>query len=322
MMLMTNDLLAQQFGEADGEARVSPLPPRPTLHALPDAPARLFVVAVEQVVVAPPADPRTPVRYALRVSSRLHSASWTLTPHRYSDFEALHEAAAKRLDADERSALAAQLPAKHLLLRTRQALTERAAGLRRYCEALLNSPAALCDAEVATFFELDDNLWRQKRAASADERAEAAVRLQTACRHRRSGSRPRLRSRVKQERANVEADTTLRNAKRGVEQTSAAARREGDAGRHVSSKWAYGASPGRSSRAPPPGALEQLDGLPVMPEPVLLQRAKCGSVLFGRPSEPRRAAGDDGDANDGSGALADLPLKRSGVSDVVAGLAL
>ena len=154
MMLMTNDVLAQQF-EASRSKSLLPqedLPPA-EVENLP------FRVTIQDVSCEDRVFEVSPVKYTMRV--QFCELSFSMAPHRYSDFEKLHEAIGQAMTENgEGNHFTATLPEKHLLMPDRAALIKRAAGLSRYCNEVLNNPAALACSAVSTFFELDDNLWR------------------------------------------------------------------------------------------------------------------------------------------------------------------
>ena len=158
MMLMTNDVLAQQF-EAPRSKSLLPqedLPPA-EVEDLP------FRVTIQDVSCEDRVFELSPVKYTMRV--QFCELSFSTAPHRYSDFEKLHEAIRQATTENgEGNHFTATLPEKHLLMPDRAALIKRAAGLSRYCNEVLNNPAALACSAVSTFFELDDNLWRQTSA--------------------------------------------------------------------------------------------------------------------------------------------------------------
>ena len=106
-----------------------------------------LAVAIEDVTCA---DAAVPVLYTFRVSCNTHSASWIMPSRRYNDFEALHKTVRKSC-----ATFHDELPSKFLLVPSRAALVQRAAGLQRYCNELLCNPEALGCTGVATFFHLD-----------------------------------------------------------------------------------------------------------------------------------------------------------------------
>ena len=73
-----------------------------------------FVVSIEDIT-SEAAD--APVQYTMRVRCTLHDASWTMPPHRYSDFEKLHKAVQPVLSGGD-AAPRPELPMKHLLMPT------------------------------------------------------------------------------------------------------------------------------------------------------------------------------------------------------------
>ena len=296
----------------------------------------------------------SPVKYTMRLTSVLSGASWKIPPRRYSDFEVLHKSV-RSYDS-----LQAELPPKYLLVPSRSALVQRAAGLQRYCNALLCTPAALGRAEVADFFDLDKGLWRRTRAATDEERSAALVRLQGACRrHVASGQRAsRATTKAAQVEAEAQADRAIANTPFGSPKRSAppdlatgAAEPASDGAEAVAGMDTELAGASRAKRvrgSPPPAkspARERLveprqqgaarTSVPCSPElapaagPLSAasamwgERERCGTDAAASgeldvaetPSTADALFGIDGPRLSSG---KDVPLRRSGVSDVMA----
>ena len=103
-----------------------------------------LAIAIEDVAVHDEA-----VLYTFRVTCNTHGASWIMPPRRYTDFELLHKSIKSCESFDD------ELPSKFLLVPSRAALVQRAAGLQRYCNEIMCNPEALGCTGVAGFFELD-----------------------------------------------------------------------------------------------------------------------------------------------------------------------
>lgn len=265
---------------------------------------RPITVSIEDVTQGSVKSGEEPITmYTMRVSCAVHDASWTLAPRRYSEFEALHKGM-RGLDS-----FSAVLPAKHLLVPTRSALIQRAAGLQRYCNELLSTPTALARSDVADFFELDKGLWHRTRASSADEKAAAIARLQSACRTFVASGQRLSRTATKKAHAEAEVQAEQALAKQASlwSPKRATGSCEPDSGDEKHSKRAR-PSPPQRRHSPSPNARS-----PVLPPVNSSESAKMASPWAAR------VRCVDADAATPS---SDVPLQRSGVSDVLGAIGL
>lgn len=159
MMLMTNDVLAAQTFADDtvssDSSSIKSILQREQRDAMREfsslvgsAPQCALTVAVEDILVKSTSSDEY-VEYQMRVL--LDKQSWTLQPHRYSNFEALHntlKSNASRM-SDRAGVMDIELPPKHLVFPTRGAVVQRSIALQRYCCALLSKPDALRSKEVS-----------------------------------------------------------------------------------------------------------------------------------------------------------------------------
>ena len=355
MMLMTNDVLAQQMGPTEGG--MTSLLPREQRNimnnsAMQDSP---FAVAIEDIVVQETVSEIAPVQYTMRLSIPMLKNSWTISPHRYSDFENLHK---KLLSSHETRSFVgmAELPQKHLLIPTRTALIQRAVGLQRYCMALLRNPQTLDSQTLTSFFELDEHLIG-RMSASDKKKLTAAMQ-----KHMMS---PKLRSRsetAKQAReAEHQADralpksTTFRSPKRGADdlgerRVAIAARLKRTEDEEEPGPFSPMSRMSKSS-APPLSALHA-DAWSRLLHPIvehegyegessawsqlvtrpLLDAAQDAAALWGERAKPKggeaaKPTGDEAAKEDDldvpeTPLTRDLPLTRSGVSDVMGAIGL
>lgn len=259
-----------------------------------------LMVAIEDVTCE---GDDSPVKYSMRVTCFLdRDASWTMPPRRYSDFEALHKSV-RNCDG-----LYAELPSKFMLVPSRAALISRAAGLQRYCNALLCNPAALGRAEVTDFFDLDQGLWRRTKAASDDERQEAVARLQGACRSFVVSAPRGSRAETKAAQAEAEAQADRALPKEGFGSPKRQQRATGEDEEELASTAQSSAKRVRGTPPPSKRAAAAGDGLPNVAE-----TPSTFSALWG--ADERCGAGR-------KAVTIDVPLQRSGISDIVAGVSL
>ena len=124
-----------------------------------------------------------PVTYTLTVRSKLQRKPTTLSK-RFRDFDKLHMDMDREVSQDILNFSLPQLPQKHGVWRTSQALNERAQNLDEYLATLI----AHCD--VASFLSLADflgiqrSLWPLACAPTADEIGNSITTIQSAYRGR------------------------------------------------------------------------------------------------------------------------------------------
>lgn len=281
------------------------------------------------------------VKYTMRVQCSFLDVSWKLAAHRYSDFEQLHKSAACITKAD--------LPPKYLLLASRFALLQRAAGLQNYCNELLRcfcdelllesccTYAPVC-AELVTFFELDRMDMHHKQSSNMDQQATTIEKLKTVYREfvANDGKHVETPATMKPGYAETEAQGLhvkqfYRSPKRlpfeqcpsNVERTAASKRMRGSA-------ELKSAPPAQVVEQPklPLSARERLVKQPNRPPSSGLPSSSEQDIIASGPpsaAESSTAAvlwSPDTRAKDEANSVAGVRLQRSGISDVVGMIAL
>ena len=184
---------------------------------------------------------------------------------------------------------------------------------------LLCNPEALTRSDVAEFFELDNGLWHRTRASSADEKAAAIACLQSACRKFVLSRKRRSRAATRKAQVDAEAQAAQAIARQASlwglwsspkrRTGSCGADEDGDAKHFKRAR----ASPRDSPSTNPRPSKAEPDNPPLTPvaSPLWEARERCVQTKEKTPSDTKEKTPSD-----------DVPLQRSGISDVVGAIAL